>query len=362
MSKLKKDVYIKTGLHSISPYVGKLRPEIANNLIKKYSEVGDIILDPFCGSGTIALEAWINNRVPMATDLNFYAYVLTKAKLNPPQSYDDALRRHERIFKQINTKKSDDNIPNDIPAWVKDFFHPKTLNEILLWVKVLLDKREWFLLACLMGILHHQRPGFLSYPSSHGAPYLRIKKFPKEIYPELYEYRSVSDRLLKKIARAYKQIPELNFSIDRNVYHCDAIHFRKTPKGKTTIITSPPYMKSLTYARDNRLRLWFLGYPDWEELDKIISVRKMEFSVLMERCFKKWAMFQKSGDYCILVIGDIIYDNKDALSLPGFMCDIAKKNGYLIHNIFDYPINMDRKIEKKKTQIQTEKICVFKRR
>jgi hypothetical protein len=212
-----------------------------------------------------------------------------------------------------------------------------------------------------MGILHHQRPGFLSYPSSHGAPYLRTNKFPPKKYPELYEYRSVEDRLLSKITRTYKNIPELNFSINRKVFHYNTLDFSRLHKQNISIISSPPYMKSLTYARDNRLRLWFLGYPEWEQLDKEISIGKHGFLYLMEKCFKKWYNIQRKGNYCILVVGDIEFDKQNKEMLPYMICVKAEMEGYSTIEIRDYPISKDRKFEKKDSQIKTEKICILRR-
>ena len=74
-----------------------------------------------------------------------------------------------------------------VPMWVREFFHPETLRETLAWTLTLRERRRWFLLASLLGILHHQRPGFLSFPSSHTVPYLRKKAFPPAKFPELYE-------------------------------------------------------------------------------------------------------------------------------------------------------------------------------
>lgn len=71
-----------------------------------------------------------------------------------------------------------------------------------------------------------------------------------------------------------------------------------------TIITSPPYMKSLTYARDNRLRLWFLGVEDWKSLDKKISPEKNYFYKEMEECFLIGIKMQTKEGRCIMVIGN----------------------------------------------------------
>ena len=58
-------------------------------------------------------------------------------------------------------------------------------------------------------------------------------KFPKNEFPELYEYRALDERMICKIERTYKNFPELNFSIKRDVRYCDAtsIH-RKFKKPK----------------------------------------------------------------------------------------------------------------------------------
>jgi hypothetical protein len=352
--------YVKSSLHSLAPYVGKLLPELANNLINEFSRKGELVFDPFCGSGTVCLDAWANGRNVLGVDLNYYAFLTTMAKLNPYSTLANAQAAFEK-YRQMIKKQNFDTDLRKVPKWVRDFFHNKTLKEIISWTNILLKKKEWFFLTCLMGILHHQRPGFLSYPSSHGAPYLRIQKYPIEDYPELYEYRSVEDRLLMKITRSYKQIPILDFSISREVFHCDTLDLNYASKQDITIITSPPYMKSLTYARDNRLRLWFLGYPNWSELDSKISIRKNDFFLLMKNCFEKWAYMQKKDNYCILIIGDIEFDKETQKRLPDVLCESAKSFGYNIIEIRDYPINTDRKFEKRNSQIKNEKICVFRK-
>jgi hypothetical protein len=41
-------------LHQLAPYIGKLKSSIAADLINAYTAKGELIADPFCGSGTIA--------------------------------------------------------------------------------------------------------------------------------------------------------------------------------------------------------------------------------------------------------------------------------------------------------------------
>jgi len=353
-------IYTKSTLHSIAPYIGKIRPELANELVNEFSQINDVVFDPFAGSGTVSLEAWINNRNTIAVDLNFYAYMLSAAKLNPYPSYSKAKKKYEEYCRIVVSEDLKFDL-RKIPKEIRSFFHNKTVKNILAWNKVLHQNKEWFLLACLMGILHHQRPGFLSYPSSHGAPYLRNEKFPRESYPELYEYRSVEDRLLSKIERTYRTVPELNYSKKRKAFFCNTLNINRIEGQNITIISSPPYMKSLTYARDNRLRLWFLGYPDWKKLDREISLGRQCFLALMKECLRKWYAFQQEGNYCILVVGDIEYNKKESSQLPEVICMVAEAEGYSVVEIRDYPISKNRKFEKKDSQIKMEKICVLRK-
>ena len=163
-----------------------------------------------------------------------------------------------------------------MPKWVREFFHPETLRETLAWCLVLRQRKRWFLLASLLGILHHQRPGFLSFPSSHTVPYLRRKAFPRRKFPALYQYRSLTDRFEAKIERAFRRPPQLDPLLERRCFSRSA-HLLTPSEEVDAIITSPPYMRQLDYGRDNRLRLWFLGVEDSHALDAQVSPRKDAF-------------------------------------------------------------------------------------
>jgi hypothetical protein len=346
------------GLHLISPYVGKIRPMLARHLINTYAKPKSIVYDPFCGSGTVPLEAWACGNKCFGTDINDYAVTLTKAKLSPYKSLIEALERLDNINAYLNKDKSHKKSVR-APKWVSCFFHPKTLSEVLKWTSYLKKRKEWFLLSCLLGILHHQRPGFLSFPSSHGAPYLRNSKYPKDIFPQLYEYRDVYPRLRAKVTRAYKDFPNLDFRIQRGVRRSSSEKAILPEDRIHTIITSPPYMKSLTYARDNRLRLWFLGKPDWQSLEKRVSPTRIVFSKLITDSFISWSQHQSKGDYCIIIIGDIPFDSY--ISLPQFIKIQAEQNGYLLINIINDPIPLKKRFNKIHSQIISECILIFQR-
>jgi tRNA G10 N-methylase Trm11 len=309
-------------LHQLSPYIGKIKSSMAASLISQLTSEGSTVCDPFAGSGTVALEAWIAGRHAIANDLNPYAFLLTKAKLFPYRRLEDALIdvevvsiQAQRINRQIDLRS--------VPKWVRSFFDNETLREIMAWTQILRNSRRHFLLACLMGILHHQRPGFLSYPSSHTVPYLRTKQFPPAEYPDLYRYRDLRSRLDAKVKRALKRFPELNFSLERDCCSKDASRFAPDRK-VDTIITSPPYMRSLDYARDNRLRLWFLGTTDWRSIEMTVSPRELAFIALMRRCFKLWRTVLSRTGHCVVVSGDRFCRSYQA-PIPDVITRIATK-------------------------------------
>ena len=146
---------VESTLHQLSPYIGKLKSSIAGSLIEQFTQRGDLVYDPFSGSGTVALEAWIAGRNIIANDLSPYAAILTRAKLFPYDSLEDALDEMDELA-DLAEAMADHVDLRTVPKWVREFFHHQTLREILGWTSVLRQRRRWFLLASLMGILHHQ--------------------------------------------------------------------------------------------------------------------------------------------------------------------------------------------------------------
>ena len=67
--------------HSIASYLAMFAPTLPEFFIKKYSNEGEIVFDPFSGRGTTALKARKLNRKPISSDINPYAVVLSRAKI-----------------------------------------------------------------------------------------------------------------------------------------------------------------------------------------------------------------------------------------------------------------------------------------
>ena len=345
-------------LHQLSPYIGKIKSSMAASLVDQFTKQKTVVYDPFSGCGTFAFESWRAGRHVIGNDLNPYAALLTRAKLYPYHTLKQALADLERVDACVKRRCSYPDL-RSVPSWVRQFFHRETLRETLIWTDVLQNRRRWFLLACLMGILHHQRPGFLSFPSSHTVPYLRLKKYPLSDYPKLYEYRGVRERLEAKVRRAFRRVPKLDFSLTRRCYKADAeVLSLRTPV--SAILTSPPYMRQLDYARDNRLRLWFLGYDDWHSLDQSISPGEKNFLDLMEKCFRRWRMLLSPGGYCVLVIGDKCRRSRRT-ELPSTVANIAAMTaGFSVVSSYEDTIPNKRRVRRGLSGSSSEIILVLR--
>lgn len=295
--------HMDSRLHQLAPYIGKLKPVIARQLLEQFTAPGDIVLDCFSGSGTIPLEALLLGRRVLAFDINPYATTLTRAKLEAPPSLEEAYHQlTQRLAAAQNRPRYCDR---RIPDWIAKFFHPETLNRTLQFADECLEKDDQFLLACLLSILHHQRPGFLSYPSSHLVPYLRDRNFPRSQFPEMYAERELGPRLAAKLRRAYKdnrkvspmgvlQVGQVGVADLQLNYEVDAI------------VTSPPYMNALDYVRDNRLRMWFLDRST-ADYSPEPTENRIQSDAITAAFASNALKYLRKGGHCVLIVGETVF-------------------------------------------------------
>jgi hypothetical protein len=351
-------------LQQLSPYVGKMKSGMAEVLVGVYSKPGDRVLDPFSGSGVVPFEAALAGRCVWANDLNPYAYALTCGKLEAPLDQRDALQRTAMSLDMIEHEASAVDL-SSVPGWVREFFHPDTLREVIAAFRLFLSEEDYFLTSCLLGILHHQRPGFLSYPASHLVPYLRTDKFPLDSFPEMYGYRDLRSRLLAKVRRAYRR-PGLPLNWEQRDYQVWQENAMQLPVGNETvdaIITSPPYLGALDYARDNRLRLWFLGCESWKELDGSLTAKMKVYIPEMSACLREMYRVLKPTKYCILVLGDVQRNGKTRHTAE-ILADVAVKvteGGFVVDTICDDHIPDGRRSRRRTKTTRVERILVLRK-
>ena len=69
------------GIYAMHKYWSKKPSDLVANFIQRYSQPGDVVLDPFCGSGVTVIESVRQRRRAIGIDINPIAVFLTKSGL-----------------------------------------------------------------------------------------------------------------------------------------------------------------------------------------------------------------------------------------------------------------------------------------
>nr|WP_242025704.1 class I SAM-dependent methyltransferase [Leptolyngbya sp. FACHB-36] len=352
-------------LQSLAPYASKLRSTTVQALIDLYSNPGDTVLDPFAGSGAVPFTAACADRCAWATELNPYAYAITRGKLEAPRSERVALQQAAQLLDAVEQQASMIDLET-VPAWVSELFHPDTLQETLAAFTLLQQSPNYFLLACLLGILHHVLPGYLSYPTNPNAPYLRCVTYSPDRYPHLYTYRDGRSRLLAKLRRAYRRhrLPGTWEQRRYRVWQGNCAELPIADASVDAIISSPPHQNAFDYIRAHRLRLWFLGYSDWKNLDAALISSRSRYLAQMPVCLQEMARVLKPNGYCVLVVQDVARNGKTqgaAEQLAEFATSLTG-SPFSVETVYDQPLTSERRSSKRPQAIQLERILVLRRR
>ena len=113
-------------IHGIYPYRGKISAIDASQVLSQMPK-GSIVLDPFCGSGTIVYEGLKYGLNTIGIDANPIAVLLTKGKINIPANLSTVETEVEDLIKQAKLLK---NFPT-APEYPASLFHIDSMNEIM---------------------------------------------------------------------------------------------------------------------------------------------------------------------------------------------------------------------------------------
>lgn len=95
-----------TPIGLIHPYWARKPLNLIDAIIQSLSQEGEIVFDPFVGSGTVAYSAISNNRRAFASDLNPLAVYLTKTVLGLGSFDDEELQGISSFFASLEEKYS----------------------------------------------------------------------------------------------------------------------------------------------------------------------------------------------------------------------------------------------------------------
>src|SRR5512146_1896922 len=257
-------------LHPMCSYLASFPASLAHACVARYSRPGDVVLDPFSGRGTTALEAVASGRIGVGNDLNPLAHLLTAAKVDPATPAEARTRLTSlrlafggdaaawRASAAAIQADPDMAAAASVPAEVALSFHERTLAQ-LLFARTALDledRVDRFLAAAVTGILHGKSPSYLStvMPNTFSMAPRYVRDYAARTgfaSPE----RDVFDGLAKKLDRLFRQPPPPTTGIAllgdaRDV----APRARAAPRAAgrphraRLVVTSPPRLRVVTYG------------------------------------------------------------------------------------------------------------------
>lgn len=342
--------------HSLCSYLGAFPPALASYFIKYFTDEGDLVFDPFAGRGTTLLEARILNRQAVSSDLNPIALALNRAKAHTlnleqineridylEQSYDYAL------FLPEAEGESDE---------IHLIYHPRTLAQLCFLRSVLLASTQpvdQYLIGAILGIMHGSErkngsSGYLSIsmPNTFSMAPEYVRRFVQTNQLNR-EYRDVFQLLREKSERTFKN--HAGTPVDAEVFECDAKIVSSKPEMAKylnkvdLVLTSPPYLGIVNYAKQNWIRSWFLkSNPDdvSERLDDDLNI--FEWIKFTRESLIEIKKFLQPNGVAILVIGDVARSKDSVIPLAREFARMVKETN-LFGNIWvfsDYILNDDK--------------------
>ena len=298
-----------TPQHYTCSYMAMFPPALPHYFIRRFTEVNDIVLDPFSGRGTTALEAIAQGRTGIGNDLNDLAYVLTKGKLANPD-FSEVSSRLTELEKQYF--RSEWLNFSGMPNKIRMIFHPETQKQ-LMYLRRELDWKnnaiDSFLTMILMGAMHGQSPGFLSLrmPNTFSMSPNYIKQYISKNNLKRPN-RDVFDVIRQRCERVLEngKLPGHGFSIHGDARKIDEL-IQINHNSIKMIFSSPPYLKVIKYGQYNWIRLWWL-IGEHKSIDKKLddSHSVKPYLVFMKEVLESSlkVLDKKSGLAC-WVIGDV---------------------------------------------------------
>lgn len=332
-------------MHTMCSYHGMFPAKVAHQFIQQYSKPGEVVLDPFSGRGTTPLQARVEGRKAIANDLSPLAYVLSRAKTEPPTwgEINALIDELEKSFTATSARGM------DVSSDIRMLYHENTLAQICYVRERLLAKEitkwsraEFMLAGSLAGIMHGgwRRDGSSQYlsismPNTFSMSPAYVEKFIRENGLQKLD-QDVFERLRDKIARLYLDGNPGEVGVTHNLDAATLLTGDQLAPGSVDlVVTSPPYLQVVNYAQSNWIRLWLLGIDEVgrdqgegrKRLDAVLDHRHTYASYcdFMLRTTLGIQRSLKRNGVAVVMIGDVKTPGKeDALPLAQQMWDDIK--------------------------------------
>jgi DNA modification methylase len=268
-SARKDPKYVTHGIHA---YKGKFYPQLARSLFNLADlKAGNRILDPFCGSGTVPLEAYLNGLEGIGFDINPLAVKIARAKtdilLVEPYLRDRLLARFQQQIGTMAPLRDMTVFPSEAISEIESWFPPKVVQKLASLLHAIREIPEIrvkeFLEVLLSNIVREvsqQDPEDLRIrrrvPPIDDAPVFEMfSEHLAEQRVRLGEFAARSNKAPCRFgkARIYEYDSRLLASLRRADVSSGSVD---------AVVTSPPYATALPYIDTDRLSILLLfGRP-----------------------------------------------------------------------------------------------------
>lgn len=340
--------YLTHGFHQ---YPARFIPQIPRTLIAALSAEGEEILDPFCGGGTALVEATLLGRHSVGNDINPVAALVSKVKTTPlgrgqflqldrwidkVQELVDGLTNQTALFRSEPPRLTVPDIPN-IDHW----FAPHVQSELALITGEIrgIDDRDlqdlcWVALSSIVVSVSYQdsetRYARREKVIQPGETFARFVRKFKDMRTKMEEYvaarKPVRARVILGDARRLSGV------------RGGSIHL---------IVTSPPYPNAFDYHLYHRHRLFWLGFDPRDlmkaEIGSHLNYQRNgenieQFKEDMWPCLAEMRRVLKKGRYCVIVIGDSIFDGR-VIRNDSLLTGLAAEAGFVLDTKITRPIH-----------------------
>jgi DNA modification methylase len=355
--------------HGYHRYPAKFIPQLVARLLSDFSAEGDLVVDPFMGSGTTLVEAKLNRRPSVGVDINPVAHLVAKAKVTPiePSRLESAIALLEKSLSNqeqpalfILRERAD----SDFCGQRLDYWFPSDVKSELMRIHAAIenlpdeDLRVFFRCA----FSHILKP--CSWWLNRSVKPTRDLK--KRIPPPILTFF----QHVRRMASGNRQFWELlrqkdALDVPAKPYCADARQLPLPDSSAQLIVTSPPYVTSYEYADLHQLTvLWYQAVTDLKEFrrqfigtascngkpvnmgsfiaETIVAALKgrdkkkaQEVAVYfteMRECFLEMWRVLKRGGYACIVIGNTRLCGVEILNAQVFVEQMLSL-GFELHQV-----------------------------
>lgn len=250
----------------VGPYYAMFPIPFADKIVQRYTQPGDVVLDPFAGRGTSIFSAATHGRGAIGVEINPVGWVYARTKLDPAER-DDVEARLEELGRRA---RRFGKLADGLPAFFSSCF-ARRVREFLVAARELLDWRKSRVdrttMALLLVHLHGKREFSLSnqmrqakslYPD-YAIRWWRERRLRP---PDLEPVKFMVGKLDWRYARGTPEVAPSSVYLGDSTTRLKDIARRRDAGGSpaaSLLFTSPPYYSVTNYHHDQWLRLWLLG-------------------------------------------------------------------------------------------------------